>query len=584
MLGRAVPPNPTSGTSLATAQSWLTECLERHRICGVTDSKQKTLPTRVIDVGPTDLTQNPRLLVTQGEKGSWAALSYCWGGNSSIVLNSTNIDQFRNGEFSTTDYPATLIDAVYIARALKIRYLWIDALCILQDSPDDWAKESARMKEVYGGAILTIAATRSDSTEVGMLRERSISTEACMIEWKSAKTTSSSNVFLRSTSNFWDTTMKDEPINQRGWTLQESLLSPRTLSYGSQQMAWECQECKTSESGRPILAGERHRDKGFIQSLLTNRPNIGKRTARGSLRLLGQFIPCGWSFLFYHWEGAYDEFYSRWFAIVREFCRRDLTVQSDVFPALSGIAATFQNILQDRYCAGLWRYDMIRGLVWTRWTARALVKSQRARSQPVISRPANHRIPSWSWASITGGQIVFIIGKEYTWSSVWVEEAAKVIDCHTSPSTTDPFGHTLGGHIILHAPFLQVNDPRSKNFDSRIMRLPALHERIQRHMSTEASQAEFEQQHQGYAGQDFALIRVVKCYSKIETPTGKDERRSPVAYMLILESTGDQKMEYRRLGLLTIRLVDYSPPDDNDRLCLDEMNKEKWEWKKVRLV
>lgn len=119
----------------------------------------------------------------------------------------------------------------------------------MQDSAEDWAQESARMKDVYGGAILTIAAVSSDSAEVEMLRERSISTEACMIEWRPAKISSSSSVFLRSGSIFWDATMKDEPINRRGWILQESLLSPRTLSYASQQMAWECHECKTSESG-----------------------------------------------------------------------------------------------------------------------------------------------------------------------------------------------------------------------------------------------------------------------------------------------------------------------------------------------
>lgn len=76
LLARVVPPNPASDTSLATARSWLTGCLERHRICDATYSKQRTLPTQMIDVGPTDLMQNPRLYVTKGEKGTWAALSY----------------------------------------------------------------------------------------------------------------------------------------------------------------------------------------------------------------------------------------------------------------------------------------------------------------------------------------------------------------------------------------------------------------------------------------------------------------------------------------------------------------------------
>lgn len=235
--------NPASDTSLAVARSWLKECLERHRICDATSSKPRTLPTRVIDVGFTDLTQNPRLYVTKdGEKGFWAALSYCWGGNSPFILKSTNIDQFRIGEFRTEKYPSILMDAVFLTRKLKIRCLWIDALCIMQDSPEDWARESARMKNVYNGVILTIAAMGSSSVEVGMLQKRSISTEACSIEWKSTKSSISSNVFLRPSSVGW--TSINESLDQRGWILQENLLSPRILSYDSRQMFWECQKCK----------------------------------------------------------------------------------------------------------------------------------------------------------------------------------------------------------------------------------------------------------------------------------------------------------------------------------------------------
>ncbi len=89
---------------------------------------------------------------------------------------------------------------------------------------------------------------------------------------------------------------------------------------------------------------------------------------------------------------------------------------------------------------------------------------------------------------------------------------------------------------------------------------------------------EFEQQHKGYAGQEFALIRIARCYEKIKSPTNKKFRRSrPEAYLLILESTREQKNEYRRLGLLTLDSRD-------DYSSLNEMNEAKWKWKKVRLV
>lgn len=346
----------------------------------------------MIDVGLIDPTQNPRLYVTKGETGLWAALSYCWGGSSAFVLKSTNIDQFRTGEFSTDNYPPTLMDAVFITRKLKIQYLWIDSLCIMQDSPEDWAQESARMKDVYGGAMLTIVAMGSSTVEAGMLRDRSISTEVCMIEWKSTKTTSGSNVFIRPFSSSLDSDMSPEPVSKRGWTLQENLLSPRTLSYGSDQMAWQCQECETSECGRPILADKRGRDKWFIQSLLIFRPSIGKRAGHASVRFLLHFTPRGWLSPLYHYKVIYGNIYSQWYAIVAQFCARNLTMKSDAFPALSGLAAMFQNPLHDQYCGGLWRYDMIRGLLWERWP----FPNGKVPRQADLSRAAHHKSPSWS--------------------------------------------------------------------------------------------------------------------------------------------------------------------------------------------
>ena len=44
-----------------------------------------------------------------------------------------------------------------IARALDIRYLWIDSLCIVQDDPADWEAEAARMKDFYAEILFTIA-------------------------------------------------------------------------------------------------------------------------------------------------------------------------------------------------------------------------------------------------------------------------------------------------------------------------------------------------------------------------------------------------------------------------------------------
>ena len=153
----------------------------------------------------------------------------------------------------------------------------------MQDSAEDWAAEADRMKNVYGGAVITIAATSSSSTDYGIFKNRKILPVGCRLKWKSSHSIRSYEIMLRSTSEFSDTTMKKDPLNTRGWALQESLLAPRILAYGTQQMIWECLECKVGESGRPVLPGERHRDKRFVQKILADEFSAWEKTKKASL-------------------------------------------------------------------------------------------------------------------------------------------------------------------------------------------------------------------------------------------------------------------------------------------------------------
>lgn len=130
MLARDVQSDPASEASLAVAKVWHEECLAKHSKCSRLTAQKRPLPTRVIDVGNTQ--QNPRLITTSSQTGAWAALSYCWGGKSSFILNEATSNSFFNGQNQLDQYPQTLRDAIRITRFLGIPYLWIDALCIQQ--------------------------------------------------------------------------------------------------------------------------------------------------------------------------------------------------------------------------------------------------------------------------------------------------------------------------------------------------------------------------------------------------------------------------------------------------------------------
>ena len=169
--------------------------------------------------------------MTGGEHGRWTALSYCWGENSSFLLNSHNIRQFHHGAYSLEDYPPTLKDAIRLTRNLGIPYLWVDALCILQDSASDWAIEASRMKSVYERAKITIAAASSSNVQGAFFGSMPLSTKCVSSNGDRLFLLLAPGSVCASVLQASDHNKTPEPPDTRGWVLQESLLPSRTLTY-----------------------------------------------------------------------------------------------------------------------------------------------------------------------------------------------------------------------------------------------------------------------------------------------------------------------------------------------------------------
>ena len=588
LLARAVQSDPASEPSIKIMQSWHYDCLENHMECERTLSLKRPLPTRVVDVG--DATAKPRLVAMDGMVDRWAALSYCWGGKSSFVLNKDTSTGLFGGHIPLAEYPQTLRDAIIITRLLSIRYLWIDAICIMQDSHDDWSAEAARMKDVYGGALITIAATCSRNSEEGIFKPRKTLEPACSLEWRVPNLLEPRTVFLRPTSggDLWDTAMKSEPLNTRGWTLQESLLAPRTLSYGMQQMFWECLCLKTSESGRPVLPGERHRDKAFVQSIISNKFDFWKRSKLSLTRtalnsVIYQAVPRAW-------EDQYFAMYSQWYAIIKDFTGRNLTVQTDVLPALSGIAAAFQNLLQDDYCAGLWRNDIVRGLCWSRHAFPKMLSNGQEQKDT--------NMPSWSWASMTRGRFINDLGEDFRWPFIGVEESAVVVDVCAQPGSADIFGQISGGILTIRAPFCLIDDPRLHEAGEYATANPVLNSKVRQYLRDEE---EFKQKHQAHSEQLFAVVRLMRTSrSGTSDISGVEGYHLAGAEILILESTeaekkpcirkakhGEEKTGkqfWRRIAFMPMQVPFMAEDENPEVLFLDEMNKAKWKWMDVTII
>jgi hypothetical protein len=152
-------------------------CKQIHFDCHKTIITRK-LPTRLIYVSEND--QGVRLCTTKdfesqennNEDLKYASLSHCWGTKEmSVVTTQNNIkDMLRS--IPVSSLTKTFRDAITITRRLKLQYLWIDSLCIVQGDSEDWVRESAMMASVYAGCFVNLVASAAPDGSVGCLFDR----------------------------------------------------------------------------------------------------------------------------------------------------------------------------------------------------------------------------------------------------------------------------------------------------------------------------------------------------------------------------------------------------------------------------
>jgi hypothetical protein len=145
-------------------------------------------------------------------------ISYAWGYDPEPInlLTHDNYNQ-QLTEMKVEQMPQTFQDAISTTRKLGVDYLWIDALCLLQQDAEEWLRESPRMHEVYGNATLSLAAVSGMNNEQGLYRVRSTSGASpatASIHW-----TSPSLDCLVVREDFWQGEILSEPLYRRGWCL-----------------------------------------------------------------------------------------------------------------------------------------------------------------------------------------------------------------------------------------------------------------------------------------------------------------------------------------------------------------------------
>ncbi|KAJ8067061.1 hypothetical protein OCU04_004441 [Sclerotinia nivalis] len=430
-------PNLGSETNCKIARDWLSVCGEKHYECPLVEDKK--LPSRVIHVGSED--QDPYILQTDGMIGKYIALSHCWGGHISIALTTKTIEAFID-KIPMANLPANFRDAVLLTRRLGFEYVWIDCLCIMQDSSEDWEIESKHMGQVYRDAILTIAASTASKSTDGILHtftDYELSGISISLKlYKDGGPEDHVDMVLpnQKRENLGDL-LRNEPLAARGWTLQEEVLSPRTIFYGHQQIYWQCLHDYEAADG--LRSWQVMNKRAFRYDQIKDHIHVSQGLQKpGTIKSKYIHEPKNET------QGYYDARKSREIIaeyhrqLVVDYCARNLTRTSDKFVAFSGIVTLVRDILRASgfpktlYIAGIWSSHFQPGLIWYYENDVA---------------PSMHRAPSWSWA-VTNGKIAF---HQRAFNS---DLASTVIDpiliSHfVEPAGMNPFGEIKRASIVI---------------------------------------------------------------------------------------------------------------------------------------
>ncbi|KAF4471997.1 hypothetical protein FALBO_1102 [Fusarium albosuccineum] len=403
LLDFAKPPTHLDDDRLEWMRSKIDSCIEH----GHTRPQLNFVPDRLIRVDQEKL----RLVLTKDISASefhpslgtdlptYLALTYCWGPPpySEMQLKTTKDNLSDHvAEIPAERLPEVVKDAIRVARALCIPYLWVDALCILQDVASDWDYQCTQMDNIYGNAYITISAAASRNCTEGFVDRK----DRVIVPFRSKDQSATPIPFAVYRPSYRTTSAEDlVPTTwvNRGWTFQERIASTRMLLFGKSNVHFQCPDNSSSMSKyqRPYL----------FNSLI--------------------------------YESWATEVASEFSCYELEF-----TLDTDVLPSIAGIATLFSKSLSDDYVAGLRRKDLYRCLHWD--LHRHDIVTGYKDFLYHLRHPPQYIAPSWSWAS-RSHLVLFRMYRETLIN--YARGECAILDVSIQLKGTSPFGEVTGGHI-----------------------------------------------------------------------------------------------------------------------------------------
>ncbi|KEY71004.1 hypothetical protein S7711_10202 [Stachybotrys chartarum IBT 7711] len=414
--------------------NWVRECIETHEICGGSVPARQFMPTRVLEL---DFTQpRPTFCLMSGvdcpQDSKYCTMSHCWGTkpvNKMIRLSNTSMETLSKGQ-PIDVLPITFREAMVIANRLGVRYLWIDRLCIFQDSDQDWNQELVTIRDIYKNTFVNIAALGAKDDEGGCFFNRNISKVAPGVVNVRFDREEKTKPFVceRELQASYSTKFHKEPLMNRGWVVQERLLAPRVLYFGSTQIYWECCQALKTETYRNMW--NNHEQTGSLSS-------CRKLLLFNSVQLRNSTVS--------------EQLVTDWNNIIQLYSKCTLTMPKDKLAAIAGLATDMKKRLQEtqpgnhQYLAGLWRTHMPNCLLWT------------PQGNPPL-RVKEYRAPSWSWACFDSPFDMTLCYHDPNTPMYASLVSAETVNIPEGIET----GRVISGKITVSAPVIQVRCDESR--------------------------------------------------------------------------------------------------------------------------
>lgn len=235
-LSTVLQTSPSSRRQIiAKAGRWLKKC-QTHENCA--KHKSKRLPTRLVSIDRAECGLSAKVVDSSilPSNTEYMTLSHAWGKIPFFTLCKSNLEKCMQS-LPMEKLQPVFQDAVMITHDLGFSYIWIDSMCIVQDSEEDWVRESATMHHVYGNSSCNLAATGFADGRTGLL------TQSFSDRVLSSKISVTSPIgawiprtFRLAQAHPWREQITRNHLSKRGWVLQEQLMVCDGRHIGSERI------------------------------------------------------------------------------------------------------------------------------------------------------------------------------------------------------------------------------------------------------------------------------------------------------------------------------------------------------------